>query len=384
MSVVYNPAPMQIKFEKDLPVIDDLQSIFLNNTPLLDVRAPVEFSQGAFEMAHNLPLLSDEERQQIGIKYKKEGQDKAIQLAAKLINADIRANRVTDWEHYISQNPHSVLYCFRGGMRSKVAQQWIYEKTGLKYPRVQGGYKALRRFLIDNSERLIQSTSFILLGGSTGSGKTRLLTKIPQSIDLEGLANHRGSAFGANATPQPTQINFENTLSIQQLKLEQGKYQPLLLEDEGRNIGGIHLPKTLCEKMNISPVIMLQISAQERLETSMQEYAVDMLHDFQNQHGEEAGFSYFKKALLDSLDRIQKRLGGERHQRIRKLAEQALHAHQKTGQTEAHTPWVSELLTDYYDPMYHYQIEQKKERIVFTGNHREILEYIEKINSIKP
>ncbi len=367
----------KLDFAEDLPLVKDLHQLFINHTPLMDVRAPVEFHQGAFDLAQNLPLMKDEERHEVGIKYKNKGQDAAIDLAAKLITKDMRLQRIEDWKVFIQHNPDGVLYCFRGGMRSKISQQWIFEETGIKYPRVQGGYKAMRRFLMDTSERLIEKTAFVLLGGSTGSGKTRLLEHIPHSIDLEGLANHRGSAFGGNATPQPTQINFENSLAVQQLKQEQESYHNIILEDEGRTIGRVHLPIILYEKMSLSPIVMLKISKEDRLETSMQEYAVDMLQDFQQAFGENLGFTTFRQALLDSLDKIKKRMGGERHKKLRKLAETALDNHEKTGSTESHIPWVSSLLTDYYDPMYDYQIEKKKDRIVFTGNQQEVSEYIE-------
>lgn len=367
---------MKLHFEKDLPLVEDLKALFINDTPLIDLRAPVEFNQGAFDMSENIPLMTDNERHQIGIRYKNKGQDEAINLAAEMMTAEIRLQRIAYWESFIKQYPDGFLYCFRGGMRSKISQQWIYEETGIKYPRVRGGYKAMRRFLIENSERLVAETSFILLGGSTGSGKTRLLEHIPFSIDLEGLANHRGSAFGANATPQPTQISFENSFTIKQLKLEQEKYKNIILEDEGRTIGRVHLPIILYEKMSTSPIVMLKVSQEERLQTSMQEYAIDMLADFQQTYGEERAFKYFREALLSSLDKIQKRLGGERHKKLRQLAEASLDEHEKTGSTEAHIPWVSSLLVDYYDPMYNYQIENKKDRIVFTGNQQEVNEYL--------
>ena len=366
---------MKLHFENTLPQIDDLHRLFLSDTPLLDVRAPVEYAQGAFDFAQNSPLINDEERHEIGIRYKNKGQDEAINLAAELISDEERARRTATWIHFITKHPEGALYCFRGGMRSRITQQWIFEETGVKYPRIRGGYKAMRRFLIDESERLIEQSSFYLLGGSTGSGKTRLLHHIPQSLDLEGLANHRGSAFGANASPQPTQISFENTMAVEQLKHEKNNHNLLLLEDEGRNIGGIHLPVKLYEKMAQSPILLLKISKEERLQTSMQEYAVDMLADFQNYYGEEQGFDNFSQALLNSLDKIQKRLGGERHKSLRKLAVAALKQHQMTGSTEAHISWVSSLLLDYYDPMYRYQLDQKKERIIFMGNQREVLDY---------
>ena len=133
----------------DLPQIDNYQQLFLSDTPLLDVRAPVEFLQGAFPRAINFPLINDEERHAIGIRYKQLGQDKAIELGHELVTGDTKEARISLWADFTHQHPQGALYCFRGGMRSKITQQWIFEKTGVVYPRIKGGYKALRRYLID-------------------------------------------------------------------------------------------------------------------------------------------------------------------------------------------------------------------------------------------
>jgi len=127
----------------NLPQIDDYRSILLSNTPLLDVRAPVEFNQGAFPLAENFPLINNQEREAIGIRYKKQGQDEAIKLGHELVQGDIKQQRVNHWQDFFTQHPQGVLYCFRGGMRSKISQQWIYEQTGQVYPRIKGGYKAM-------------------------------------------------------------------------------------------------------------------------------------------------------------------------------------------------------------------------------------------------
>ena len=369
---------MQIHFDKDLPLIDIDASLFIEDTPLLDVRAEVEFDQGAFVQAINSPLLTNQERHEVGIRYKEAGQDEAIELGAQLITDEIRQQRVARWVEFVQANPKGVLYCFRGGMRSKITQQWIFEYSGIKYPRINGGYKALRRFLIESNERLIAERPLLLVSGSTGSGKTRFLEKIPFSVDLEGLANHRGSAFGAMATPQPTQINFENNLAVDLLKHEANFLNKrVVLEDEGHNIGGVHLPMALPKRMATSPIVHLKVSDEERLQTSLQVYATDMLADYQNNYAEELAFEKFSEAILGSLGRIKKRLGGERYRRLKQLAEQALLDHKKTGNGEAHIAWVSELLVDYYDPMYEYQLSKKTERIVFVGNQQEIIEYLE-------
>ena len=367
---------MKHTIRSDLPVITDLHKLFIEDTNMLDVRAPVEYVQGAFPHTQNIALLNDEERHEIGIRYKEQGQDEAIQLGATLLTDEKRSQRIAQWQQFIIQNPNGVLYCFRGGMRSKISQTWIAEQTGMEYPRVEGGYKAMRRYLIDSSERLAGSSKFILLGGRTGSGKTRVLTELKHYIDLEGLANHRGSAFGASATPQPTQINFENTLAIEQLKLEAQQASHIILEDEGRNIGACHLPLYLQQAMAESPIVHMEIDNEERLQTSMQEYAVDMLAGFNDVYGEEQGFNYYEQSILENLDKIKKRLGGERHTQLRKLAEQALMTHRKTGSAEAHSAWVGVLLQDYYDPMYDYQLSKKKDRVVFQGSKAEVVEYL--------
>ena len=167
----------------DLPQTDDYRSLLLNDTALLDVRAPFEFNQGAFPFAENFPLINDLEREQIGIRYKGLGQDEAITLGHQLVQGEIKSQRVNHWQNFFKQHPHGALYCFRGGMRSKISQQWIYEKTGIIYPRVKGGYKAMRRFLIDELETSALDINPVMLGGRTGIGKTLLLKKLTQQIE---------------------------------------------------------------------------------------------------------------------------------------------------------------------------------------------------------
>ncbi len=369
---------MSTLIRHDLPIITDLHSLFTHDTALLDIRAAIEYQQGAFPYTTNVPLLNDAERHEVGLCYKKQGQDAAILLGEKLLDTEKRQQRIAKWHQFIQMNPEGVLYCFRGGMRSKISQTWIEEQTGIAYPRVEGGYKAMRRYLIEQSERLVRETTFIIIGGRTGSGKTQILKQLDNTIDLEGLANHRGSAFGACATPQPTQINFENKLSIELLKHEERrKNEVIILEDEGRNIGGCHLPVVLQQKMAKSVIVHMEMSDEERLQTSIQDYAVDMLEDFNRVYGEVEGFNHYKEAILTNLAKIQKRLGGERYSVLKVHVEQALVKHEKTGNAEAHIDWVNTLLTEYYDPMYDYQLSKKMDRIVFRGSRAEILEYLQ-------
>lgn len=196
----------------------DYRDIFLNDRPLMDVRAPVEFLKGAFPQALNRPLMNDIERQKVGTCYKQQGQDAAIALGHQLVGGTVKAERIAAWAEFARANPDGYLYCFRGGLRSQITQQWLAAEAGIAYPRVLGGYKALRGFLIDTIEAAVAECDFVLVGGLTGTGKTEVLAQLDNALDLEGHANHRGSSFGKHATPQPAQIDFENALAIDLLK----------------------------------------------------------------------------------------------------------------------------------------------------------------------
>lgn len=366
---------MTFKETIELPQTDDYRELFLNDTPFLDVRAPVEFNQGAFPITENIPLMNDQERTDIGIRYKDSGQDEAIKLGQKLIQGEVKSERVDNWAQYIKQYPEGVLYCFRGGMRSKITQQWIYDKTGVVYPRVKGGYKAMRRFLIDELEVSSQCIEPIILSGRTGIGKTLFLKKIIQQIDLEGLFHHRGSVFGKHVTPQPTQIDIENKLSIELIKHRNKGHSQILLEDEGGNIGSRRLPECLIKKMKTSSIVLLEENINERINITYQEYVTQALSEYQLFYGEEQGFQRWTEQLHESIDKIQRRLGGLRYKKLKSQLSEAIQQN-VLGKTEHFKEWIKILLVDYYDPMYDYQLNKKKDRVVFKGNKKDIIEYL--------
>ena len=366
---------MEIKETIELPQIDDYRSLFLNNTPLLDVRAPVEFNQGAFPLTENVPLMNDQERTEIGIRYKQAGQDEAIKLGHELVQGEIKAERVNLWTDFFKQHPKGILYCFRGGMRSKITQQWIYDHTGIIYPRIKGGYKAMRRYLIDELEASTQHLEPIILSGRTGIGKTLFLKKIKQQIDLEGLFHHRGSVFGKHVTPQPTQIDIENKLSIDLIKIIEQGYTKIIIEDEGSNIGSRRLPECLTEKMKQSPIVLLEASIEERINITFQEYIIEALAEHQLHYGDEKGFQVWSDQLIESVDKIKRRLGGVRHKELKQLLLDAI-KQQISGNAEFHKEWISVLLVDYYDPMYDYQLSKKQDRIIFKGTKEEVFDYL--------
>lgn len=352
----------------------DYRDIFLNDLPMMDARAPVEFSKGAFPGVLNLPLMDDSERQRVGTCYKQHGQDAAIALGHQLVSGQVKAERVAAWAAFAKANPHGYLYCFRGGLRSQITQQWLAE-AGIDYPRVIGGYKAMRTFLLDTTQHAVDECDFVILGGLTGTGKTDVLVQLDNSLDLEGHANHRGSSFGKRASGQPAQIDFENRLAIDLLKQRARGTEQFVLEDEGRMVGSCTVPLALYQGMQQYPLVWLEDAFEDRVERILRDYVVNLCAEFIALHGEEEGFRLYAERLLQSLSNIQKRLGGERYQRLLAIMQAALDE-QRSGAVALHRDWIAGLLREYYDPMYAYQRESKAARIEFAGDQAAVIAYL--------
>ena len=354
--------------------ITDYRSLFLNDTPMMDTRAPVEFNKGAFPGVVNLPLMTDLERQRVGTCYKQHGQQAAIVLGHQLVGGEVKAARLQAWADFTRAHPDGVLYCFRGGLRSQIVQQWLRD-AGIDFPRVGGGYKAMRSFLMQTVEQAVTQADFVLLGGMTGTGKTDVIVQLENSLDLEGHANHRGSSFGKRATGQPSNIDFENRLAVDLLKKQDRGIESFVLEDESRMVGRCALPLTLYQGMQRFPMVWLEDSLESRVERILRDYVVELCAEFVAVYAEQ-GFQLFAERLLGSLDNIHKRLGGERHQRMKALMQAALEEQERSGAVELHRGWIEGLLNEYYDPMYAFQRESKGERIEFAGEQAAVLEYL--------
>ncbi len=221
--------------------ITDYRTLFLNDVPMMDTRAPIEFAKGAFPGVLNLPLMNDLERQRIGTCYKQHGQQAAITLGHQLVSGEVKAARLQAWVDFTRAHPEGVLYCFRGGLRSQIVQQWLSQDAGIDYPRD----KAMRTFLMQTVEQTVAQSDFVLLGGMTGTGKTDVILQLDNSLDLEGHANHRGSSFGKRATGQPSNIDFENRLAVDLLKKRARGIEQFVVEDESRMVGRCALPLAL-------------------------------------------------------------------------------------------------------------------------------------------
>ncbi len=359
-----------------LEEISDYTEILIKNTPLLDVRAPVEFEKGAFPSAHNFPILDNDERAEIGKHYKQHGNNAATRLGHRLVSGELKSARVRAWQHYIAQHPDTVLYCFRGGQRSKISQAWLHD-IGINIPRIMGGYKAMRQFLIKSIDQVAESRQVIIIGGKTGTGKTLAIKALSNGLDLEHIANHRGSSFGRHIIEQPTQINFENTLAIELLKLSVKHPQSYIIEDESRCIGRLTIPKDFYMNANKGPVVIIDEPLESRIEVIKQDYIISMQGEFTDAHSDSAvAFDHFSQHLLAALQRISKRLGGLRYQQLLAIMKEALNEHQLTGNPASHSAWIGPLLQEYYDPMYDYQLEKKRHRIIKSGSRDEIIEYL--------
>jgi len=358
---------------------DDFKQIFLSGAPLMDVRAPVEFAKGAFPGAVNVPLMNDSEREQVGTRYTRRGQQAAIDLGHELVCGDVKKRRIAAWADFARAHPEGYLYCFRGGLRSRISQEWLKTEADIDYPRIIGGYKAMRTFLMETTEQAAAQSELLVVGGLTGVGKTEVLEALDNAIDLEGHANHRGSSFGKRATPQPSQIDFENALAVDLLRKRAAGYRRLVVEDEGHMIGRCVVPSAFHQLMGESPLVWLEEDFAGRVERILKDYVVDLSAEFIARDGPEAGFDAFAVRLRQSLDGIVKRLGGERHRRLVDIMDAALAEQRPSGAVDLHRDWIEGLLGEYYDPMYAYQKEKKAERIVFSGDKDAVIAYLREL-----
>lgn len=358
-----------------LPTLSADADLLLSARPLIDLRAPAEFAAGAFPQAVSLPLMNDAERAAVGTRYKQQGQAAAIVLGHQLVSGELKAARLQAWLEQIRQHPDTVLYCARGGLRSETVQQWLAD-AGCVVPRVAGGYKALRRCLIDSLEEISNTLPLQVLCGRTGCGKTDLLLQLANGIDLEGLAQHRGSSFGALPAGQPSNIDFENRLSLSLLRLQQGGARHLVLEDESRMIGRCTLPQPLYQAMQQAPRVILEAPLAERIARIQRDYVDGLWIRFARQTDEARAWQQLEQFLIDALQRLHKRLGGLLCRQLQQSVQAALQAQQHEGDAGGHARWIGRLLTDYYDPLYDRQLRAPHHAALFCGDAAACLGYL--------
>lgn len=360
----------------ELRTTSNFRSIVLAGTPLIDVRAPIEFEKGAFPGAVNLPLMTDEERHLVGIKYKAAGNEAATALGHELVSGPVKEARVKAWIDFAEAHPDAMLYCFRGGSRSGISQEWFQEAAGREILRLEGGYKAFRHYLLEHLEPSAIRPKPVLLGGMTGCGKTLVLKEVPSSVDLEALANHRGSSFGGHADPQPSQIDFENALAYALIRHEAAGWKHLVLEDEGRHVGRCFLPNDLAAYFKTGDLVILERPFEERVQLTLDEYVTEAQAEYAGKYGPEAGILKWHDYILESMEKTQRRLGRERCKALVGTFEDAFLEQMATGSPSSHEGWIAAFLSDYYDPMYNYQLAKMDRQVVFTGGPEEVRDYL--------
>ena len=289
---------------------------------MIDVRSESEFAQGHIPGAVNIPLLNDGQRKEVGTIYKQKGKESAVELGFKL--AGPLFHELIKTVRKQSEKKEIFVYCWRGGMRSST-MAWILGTAGFKADVLKGGYKTFRRWALD---QFFVPKRVIILSGKTGTGKTEILglleKKGEQVINLEGLANHKGSAFGAlGLPPQPTNEQFENELALRWEKLDENKFT--WIENESRQVGSNIIPSPVFDLIRNSPAVELVLESSIRSERILEEYG-----------------SFPKEILAETTNKLKKRLG------IKETT--AAIAHLEEGRMNQ---WV-EILLRYYDKTYSY------------------------------
>lgn len=298
--------------------------------PVVDVRSPSEFLTGHIPGAVNIPLFDDRERAEVGTRYKNNGRISAIIHGLELSGPGMAGK--LERALSMAKDGKLLVHCWRGGMRSE-AMAWLFSLGDLDTEILDGGYKSFRHHVLEN---LGIKRKYIILGGLTGSGKTEILRRMKEMgnkvIDLEGIACHKGSAFGSlGMPPQPSSEHFANLLFTEFEKA--GSNSPVWLEDESKNIGTVFMPDQFYFNLQDSPVIALIMDLKTRMPRLLREYS-----------------AYSKEELFASVQKISKRLGGDN---TRESVESI-----ESGNFER----AIEITLNYYDKAYIYSLKRRPEK----------------------
>lgn len=296
------------------------------NYILVDVRSPGEFTDGTINGAISMPLFDDEERKIIGTVYTRESVEKAKRLGLSVASKKL-IHIYDEIKELQKKYDKIILFCARGGMRSGILGT-LLNSLGVNIERINEGYKGYRRFVVENLPKVNESVQYIVLHGNTGVGKTEILKLLQQDgyniLDLEGLANHRGSLLGTVGLGKSTsQKAFESNI-FHRLQKSKGSY--VFVEAESKRIGNATIPDFIFQKMKTGIHIFVEADILFRVDLITREYT-----KFENCNEE----------IIECLKRLKKHIGVENIDRYCKLI-----------LNSEYDEVVSELMIKYYDPMY--------------------------------
>jgi tRNA 2-selenouridine synthase len=295
---------------------------------IVDVRSPAEYQKGHIPGAINIPIFTNQERAEVGTVYKQKSREEAILRGLDIVGPKLRKIADAGKQQAISNTLH--IYCWRGGMRSE-KMAWLFDLSGVQTKVLKGGYKAYRQFGKQIINRLEE---YVIVQGPTGSGKTEIIQALKdlgeQVIDLEGLAHHKGSAFGGlGQEKQPNTQQFQNEIYRQINSFDQSR--PVWLESESATIGKVYLPEELWVRMNSASVMSINVPLQERLNNIIRQYG-----------------SFPKNSLIAKVEQLRQNLGGALVKEIIELIERD------------NLPLAVEKLLSYYDKTYSYSAKHHK------------------------
>jgi tRNA 2-selenouridine synthase len=320
---------------------------------IVDVRSEGEFKAGHIRDAINIPILNDAERVVVGTAYKKQGQKQAIKEGFRLVGP--RLLDIISETEKIAKGNELLVHCWRGGMRSNNFSQFV-GMAGVRTQTLQGGYKSYRQKAIESFQSPFQ---FTIISGYTGSGKSEILRELKnqgeQIIDLEALANHKGSAFGGLLMPaQPTTEQFQNELFEEIIGLDLNKR--IWIEDESLAVGKIYLPEPFWRAMCNSAMVRIDVSRPVRVERLVKEYGPADPDEF-----------------LKAMAQITKRLGGQHFNSA------------KEKLTEGDMASTIDILLNYYDKTYLHGLEKNKPRVtrILEWDGKDPAEMSEQLKSLK-
>lgn len=311
-------------------MIPSLDILFFLQAPgvIIDVRSPGEYDHGHIPGAINIPLFDDHERAIVGTKYVQEGREIAVEEGLKIAGPKLYSFIEKAKQHI--PNKKARIYCWRGGMRSN-SMAWLLNMAGIECVLLSKGYKTFRKWVLQTFEL---KRPIALLGGLTGSGKTEILHTLAENgeqvIDLEKIANHRGSSYGMlGQPPQPSTEHFENEIAIQWHQLNPER--PVWLEDESRMIGKCKIPDALFHQMRSSSLLYVERPRNERLEILYKDYNDLIPED-----------------LIAATQRLKKQLGGDRTNKIVEAI--------KTNKIKE----AIEMVLQYYDSSYTFSLKRRQ------------------------